>query len=61
MILLLVTGAGYVAIWPVTVPNLVTHSREEMAMLTLPKEDFLNPGIKAQDQEDVVVQCASVH
>ena len=61
MILLLVTDAGCVAIWPVTVPNPVTHSHEEVAMLALPKEDFLNPGTKAQDQEDVVVQCASVH
>ena len=61
MILLLAIGPGCVAIWPMTVPNPVTHSREEVAMLALPKEDFLNPGIKAQDQEDVVVQCASVH
>ena len=61
MILLLAIGAGYVVIWPMTVPNPVMHSRREVAMLALPEEGFLNPGKKAQDLGDVVVQCASVH
>ena len=61
MILLLVTDAGCVAIWAVTVPNPVTHSHREVAMLALPEEGFLNPGKKAQDLGDVAVQCASVH
>ena len=34
---------------------------EEVAMLALPKEDFLNPGKKAQNLEGVVVHCTSVH
>ena len=42
------------AIWPVTVPNLVMHSRREVALLALPKGDFLNPGIKAQEVEEEV-------
>ena len=49
------------AIWPVTVPNPVTHSHWEVAMLALPEEGFLNLGKKAQDLGDVVVQCALVH
>ena len=61
MILLLVTGAGCVAIWPVTTPNPVTYSRREVAMLALPEEDFLNLGKEAQNLMDVAVQCASVH
>ena len=61
MILLLVTGAGCMAIWPVTAPNPVTYSRREVAMLALPEEDFLNPGKEAQNLVDVAVQCASVH
>ena len=55
MILLLVTDAGCVAIWLVTVPNPVTHSHREVAMLALPEEGFLNPGKKAQDLEHVAV------
>ena len=31
MILLLATGAGYVAIWPVTILNPVVHSHREVA------------------------------
>ena len=42
------------AIWPATVPNPVMHSRREVALLALPKGDFLNPGIKAQEVEDEV-------
>ena len=61
MILLLVTNVGSVAIWPVTVPNPVTHSHREVAMLALPQEGFLNPGKKVQDLEDLTVQCASLH
>ena len=55
MILLLVTDAECVATWPVTVPNPVTHNHREVAMLALPEEDFLNPGIEAQNLVDVVV------
>ena len=61
MILLLATSAGCVAIWLVTVPKPVMHSRREVAMLALPKENFLNLGKKAQNLEDVVVQCTAVH
>ena len=42
------------AIWPVTVLNPVVHSPREVAMLALPVEDSLNPGIKAQEDVDVV-------
>ena len=38
LILLLATSVGCVAIWPVTVPKLVTHNRREVARLALPKE-----------------------
>ena len=51
---LLATGAGCVAIWPVIVLNPVVHSHREVAMLALPVEDSLNPGIKAQEDVDVV-------
>ena len=50
---LLATGAGCVAMWPVTVLNPV-HSPREVAMLALPVEDSLNPGTKAQGDVDVV-------
>ena len=50
---------GCVAVWPTTVPSLLSH--REVAILALPKGDFLNPGKEAQDREDEVVQCASVH
>ena len=54
-------AVGCVAIWPATVPNPIMHSRREVEILALPKGDFLNPGKKAQDREDGVVQCALVH
>ena len=57
--LLPVTGAGCVAIWPVTVPKPVICSLREVAMLALPVEDSLNPGRKAQKEEDVVGQFGS--
>ena len=53
-----VTGVGYVAIWPVTVPKPVMHSHREVAMLALPAEDSHNPGKKAH-KEDVVVEGKS--
>ena len=59
LILLLVTGAGCVAIWPVTVLNPVRHSRREVAMLALLKEDSLNPGRKAQEDVEEVGQLGS--
>ena len=59
MILLLVTGAGCVAIWPVTVLNPVRHSRREVAILALLKEDSLNPGRKAQEDVEEVGQFGS--
>ena len=59
LIRLHVTGAGCVAIWPVTVPNLVQHSQREVAMLALPEEDSLNPGKKAHEIEDVDGQFGS--
>ena len=53
-ILLHATGVGCVAIWPVTVLKPVLHSRREVEMLSLLKEDSLNPGRKAQkDVEEV--------
>ena len=52
---LLATGAGCVAIWPVTVPKPGMHSHREVAMLALPMEDSLNPGKKAQEDVDVEV------
>ena len=52
---LLVTGAGCVAIWPVTVPKLGMHSHKEVAMLALLVENSLNPGKKAQEDVDVEV------
>ena len=45
----LATGAGCVAIWPVTVPKL-EQRRREVAMLALPVEHSLNPGKKAQEE-----------
>ena len=49
----LVTSAGYVAIWPVTIPKLEQHHRE-VAMQALPRKNFLNPGTKAQEDVDMV-------
>ena len=57
--LLPVTGAGCVAIWPVTVLKPVICSLREVAMLALPVENSLNPGKKAQKEEDVVGQFGS--
>ena len=51
---LLATGAGCVAIWPVTVPKPVMHSHREVAILALPVEDSHNPGKEAH-KEDVAV------
>ena len=47
-----VTGAGCVAIWPVTVPNPAVHGRRGVAMLTLPVEGLLNPGKKAHREDE---------
>ena len=52
LIRLLVTGAGCVAIWPATVPNLVMHSRREVALLALPVEDSHNRGKKAHSVDE---------
>ena len=57
--LLPVTGAGCVAIWPVTVPKPVICSLREVAVLALPVEDSLNPGKKALKIEDAVGQFGS--
>ena len=54
MIHWLVTGAGCVAIWPVTVPKPVMHSHREVAMLALPMEDSLNLGKKAHNVDEAV-------
>ena len=51
--LLPVTGVGCVAIWPVTAPKPVICSLRETAMLALPVVNSLNPGKKAQKEEDV--------
>ena len=51
--LLPITGVGCVAIWPVTVPKPVICSLREAAMLALPVVNSLNPGKKAQKEEDV--------
>ena len=52
---LLATGAGCVAIWPVTIPKPDMHSHREVAMLALPVEDFLNLHKKVQEDADVKV------
>ena len=49
---------GCVAIWPVTV--LKRSSHREVEMLSFSEENFLNPGKKAQNLEDVDAQFASV-
>ena len=53
-----VFSVGCVAIWPVTVPNDVSN-RREVAMLGLPEEPSVNPGTKAQEEEDGVVKFVS--
>ena len=57
--LLPVTGAGCVAIWPVTVPRPVICSLREVAMLALPVVSSLNLGKKAQEEEEEVGQFGS--
>ena len=59
MIRLLVTGAGCMAIWPVTAPNPVVHSRKGVAMLRYLVEDSQNLGIKAQEDEEEVERFVS--
>ena len=49
-----VTGAGCMAIWPVTAPKPVMHSHREVAMLALPTENFLNPGKKAHNVDEAM-------
>ena len=49
MIPLRATAVGCVAIWPATVPNLLSH--REVAWLALPEESLLNPCTKAQEVE----------
>ena len=52
-------GAGFVAIWPVTVPN-PEASREEVAKVALPEEHLPDPGKKAHKEDEVeVVRCDS--
>ena len=48
----LATGAGCVAIWPVTVPNPAMRNRREVAMLALPVEGLLNLGKKAHNVDE---------
>ena len=43
-------NVGCVATWRVTVPRNV-HNHREVAMLALPEEHLVNPGIKAQEAE----------
>ena len=47
-------GAGFVAIWPVTVPN-PKASREEVAKIALPEEYLPDPGKKAHKEDEVEV------
>ena len=47
-------GAGFVAIWPVTVPK-PGASREEVAKVALPEEHLPDPGKKAQKRYEVEV------
>ena len=57
--LLHATGVGCVAIWPVTVPSPRVRRHREAAVLALPVENFLNPGIKAQEEEEGVERFGS--
>ena len=52
--LLHVTGVGCVAIWPMTVPSPRVQRHREAAMLALPVENSLNPGIKAHSVDEAV-------
>ena len=58
LILWHVTGAGCLAIWPVTIPVLV-HScgHWEVATPALPMEHSPNPGKKAQEDVAEVARC----
>ena len=49
-------GAGFEAIWPVTIPNLEA-SREEVAKIALPEEHLPDPGKKAQEDEVEDARC----
>ena len=49
-----VIGAGFMAIWRVTVPN-PKASREEVAKIALPEECLLDPGKKAHKEDEVEV------
>ena len=58
LILWHVTGAGCVAIWPVTVPAPVqSHRHWEVATPALPVEHSPNPGKKAQEDVAKVARC----
>ena len=48
---LLVTGVGFVAIWPVTVLRPETHSHREVELPTLPEDDLHNPCSEAHVAE----------
>ena len=52
-----VIAVGCMAIWPVTVPRMRRH--REVAFLALPVVNFLNPGKKAQKEEEEVGQFDS--
>ena len=58
MILWLVTSAGCMTIWPVTVPK-PEQRRQEVVILALPKGNSLNPGKKAQKDVEEVSQFDS--
>ena len=45
---------GCVAIWPVTVPSPRVQRHREVAVLALPVENSLNPGIKAPSVDEAV-------
>ena len=52
--LLHATGVGCMAIWPVTVPSPRVRRHREAAVLALPVENSLNPGIKAHSVDEAV-------
>ena len=45
---------GCVAIWPVTAPSPRVQCHREVAVLALPAENSLNPGIKAHSVDEAV-------
>ena len=57
--LLHATGVGCVAIWPVTIPSPRVQRHREAAVLALPVGNSLNPGIKAQEEEEGVERFGS--